>query len=115
MTYPIHIPYELVDHWRDLYQSEGHMPEWILRHVASEAARWGSNQELEACCEWLDFYSSAADADDLRVARSRRERRPRVTAGRAAPDQSHVREVQGQLRRQLQQLLRLQHQLHLRK
>ena len=72
MTYPIHIPYELVDHWRDLYQSEGHMPEWILRHVASEAARWGSNQELEACCEWLDFYSSAADADDLRVARSRR-------------------------------------------
>ena len=54
MTYPIRIPNELVDHWRDLYQSEGHMPEWILRYVAKQAAQWGADQELEACCEWLD-------------------------------------------------------------
>ena len=24
-----------------------------LRHVATQAARWGADQELEACCKWL--------------------------------------------------------------
>ena len=79
MTYPVRIPNELVDHWRDLYQSEGHMPEWILRYVAEQAAQWGSNQELEACCEWLDFYSCATNSYDLRAAR-----RPQPTSIRRA-------------------------------
>lgn len=69
MTYPIRIPDELVDHWRDLYESEGHMPEWVLRYVAIQAANWGSNQELEACCEWLDFHHFSTNTDDLRAAR----------------------------------------------
>ena len=25
-----------------------------LRHIATQAARWGADAELEACCEWLD-------------------------------------------------------------
>jgi hypothetical protein len=25
-----------------------------LQNVATQAARWGADQELEACCEWLD-------------------------------------------------------------
>jgi len=25
-------------------------------HVAMQAARWGADQELEACCEWLSTY-----------------------------------------------------------
>jgi hypothetical protein len=24
-----------------------------LRHIAAKAAQWGADQELEACCEWL--------------------------------------------------------------
>jgi len=24
-----------------------------LRHIATQAARWGADQELEACCEWI--------------------------------------------------------------
>ena len=25
-----------------------------LRHIAARAAQWGADQELEACCEWLE-------------------------------------------------------------
>ena len=45
-------PNETVDAWAVKY--EGHMPHWVLRHLAAEAAKWGADQELEACCEWLD-------------------------------------------------------------
>jgi hypothetical protein len=38
MTYPIRIPNELVDHWRDLYESEGHMPEWLVWAEAADGA-----------------------------------------------------------------------------
>ena len=50
--HPITPPPELVQQWEDKYH--GHMPEWVLRHVAAEAARWGAEQELHACCAWLD-------------------------------------------------------------
>ena len=38
-------------------------------HVATQAARWGADQELEACCEWADFHCSKDLALDLRDAR----------------------------------------------
>ena len=36
--------------------------------IATQAARWGSDQELEACCEWLD-QSTVGMADLLHTAR----------------------------------------------
>jgi hypothetical protein len=39
-------------------------------HVATQAARWGSDQELEACCEWLK-------ADPELVDELRADRRPK--------------------------------------
>ena len=49
-------------------------PELVAKWASSmcgyyEAAQWGADQELEACCEWLSFYSAASDARDLRIAR----------------------------------------------
>ena len=41
----------------------------IAGAVATQAARWGADQELEACCEWLDFYAAASEARDLRATR----------------------------------------------
>jgi hypothetical protein len=39
--------------------------------MATQAARWGADQELEACCEWLDRNNQWAkvDIDELRDAR----------------------------------------------
>ena len=49
--HPIVPPPELIQEWENKY--ELHMPEWIIRHVAYEAAKWGADQELEACCDHL--------------------------------------------------------------
>jgi hypothetical protein len=38
-------------------------------HMIDRAARWGADQELEACCEWLDSQSLHLDGSYLRTAR----------------------------------------------
>ena len=60
MNFSLTPPHELVDAWEDKYQ--GHMPEWVLRHVAAEAAQWGADQELEAC---IDFFGDQYTWDQL--------------------------------------------------
>ena len=44
-------PPELVRHW-SRFQGETH-PEALWFRIANEAAQWGADQELEACCELL--------------------------------------------------------------
>ena len=66
--HPITPPPELVQQWHD----ECHkVHEPFLVHIANQAARWGADQELEACCEWLDRNNQWAkvDIDELRDAR----------------------------------------------
>jgi hypothetical protein len=65
--HPITPPPELVQQWEDKYSL--HMPEWVLRHVAAEAAQWGADQELEACCEWLEEETPEPYINALRAAR----------------------------------------------
>ncbi len=54
MTKPITPPPELVQQWVDTYfggrvsQSKFHLD------LATRAAQWGADQELEACCEWVE-------------------------------------------------------------
>jgi hypothetical protein len=58
-------PPELVQQWweqADQYQDD---PKTYFDYVATEAAQWGADQELEACCEWLrskDILEPAIDA-----------------------------------------------------
>ena len=64
--HPITPPPELVQQWWDgthgaLYEFEA---------VTTQAARWGADQELEACCEWIDsFQNKFVYAHDLRLVR----------------------------------------------
>jgi hypothetical protein len=63
--HPITPPPELVQQWWDgthgaLYEFEA---------VTTQAARWGSDQELEACCEWLDREGWSGESRQLRAAR----------------------------------------------
>jgi hypothetical protein len=59
-------PPELVRQWL----SEEYERGLAADHVATQAARWGSDQELEACCEWLK-------ADPELVDELRADRRPK--------------------------------------
>ena len=62
--HPITPPPELLNRWADAWRQNKPGSE-ILADVATEAARWGADQELEACCEFL----SAAAWEKLLKAR----------------------------------------------
>ena len=62
---------ELVETWvsEALSGCVSHADWLTVRLIATRAAQYGADQELEACCEWLlkrDYWSSAKD---LRAAR----------------------------------------------
>jgi hypothetical protein len=46
-------------------------PAWMLNDVATQAAQWGADQELEACIAWFDKCIPGYElvADRLRAAR----------------------------------------------
>lgn len=79
MTHPIIPPLELVQQWGHNANLSGvpHNDEhWAYeQHIATRAARWGADQELEACCEWLadDVVSEVVSV----VAELRAARRPK--------------------------------------
>jgi hypothetical protein len=63
-------PPELVQQWweeSDQYQDD---PKTYFDYVATEAAQWGADQELEACCEWLeDWVGNDSYAVPMRATR----------------------------------------------
>jgi len=48
---PITPPPELVQQWLEDSPEDDELG--IAGYIATQAARWGGDQELEACCEWL--------------------------------------------------------------
>ena len=66
--HPITPTSELVQEWweeADQYQDD---PKTYFDHVATEAAQWGADQELEACCGLL-IQQGFDFVEDLRAAR----------------------------------------------
>jgi len=57
-----------------------------LQHIATQAARWGANQELEACCEWLAKYRKPLLGDDLRYVRRPKPPTPEEQALAVLPE-----------------------------
>ena len=56
--HPITPPPELVHQWhkeacKDPCNKSTFFESKTLKHIATQAARWGADQELEACCEWI--------------------------------------------------------------
>ncbi len=49
-NHPITPPPELVEQW---YETADNSSKDVIQEVAAQAARWGADQELEACCVWL--------------------------------------------------------------
>ena len=55
--HPIIPPPELLDQW---------CMENNWRDIAIQAAQWGADQELEACCEWVEFNFGQLPTHNLR-------------------------------------------------
>jgi len=66
--HPITPPPELVEQWYDAIDNQSTL--W-KQQLATRAAQWGADQELEACIAWFDKYIPGYElvADRLRAAR----------------------------------------------
>ena len=72
--HPITPPPELVEGWMAEIWHEG-TPVRVAAsdlHIATQAARWGADQEVGACCQWLSL-----NGYDLIAAKFRAARRPK--------------------------------------
>jgi hypothetical protein len=59
--HPITPPPELIEQWMQVHTTK--------YDLARQAARWGADTELEACCEWLDREGWSGESRQLRAAR----------------------------------------------
>jgi hypothetical protein len=57
---------EKVDQWFNDAVQLNSTPKY---YIATQAAQWGSDQELDECCEWLAKYRKPILGDDLRYVR----------------------------------------------
>lgn len=69
MTTAITPPPELVVAWADTIYQQTENDDQRDLYVATRAAQWGADQELEACCEWLQDPDLNVDTYKLRAAR----------------------------------------------
>ena len=71
--HPITPSEELVRDWLNNMRSDdciGAYPHDMDLLLATQAARWGADQELEACCEWIDsFQDKFVHSSDLCLVR----------------------------------------------
>jgi hypothetical protein len=68
--HPITPPPELVREWNQAaIGTHYRYGDGYSEYIATQAAQWGADQELEGCCEWLIAHRWKADAGQLRAAR----------------------------------------------
>jgi hypothetical protein len=61
-------PPELIGRWEEDWHRSKVKHIALEDHIANEAAQWGADQELEACCKVLE-YQFMADSIHLRATR----------------------------------------------
>jgi hypothetical protein len=69
--HPITPPTELVRQW-SIEAEDEHQPTVaysMVRLLAAKAAQWGADQELEACCQHVDWVIGGLESKELRTAR----------------------------------------------
>jgi 1,4-alpha-glucan branching enzyme len=64
--HPITPPEELVEQW---YNECHKQSEPFTLYMTTQAARWGADQELEACCKYMQHEDFHGFATELRTAR----------------------------------------------
>jgi len=110
MTHPITPPPELVQQWIGDYYGcpvSGELA-GVETAIATRAAQWGADQELEACCKWLqhDYPNIGANA----LCAARRPKPPTLNSialqmlGTIERDAHYLPEITDTIRKALEQL-----------
>ena len=74
-NHPITVPAGSITGWKKLYREtyQGDLSE--TEYIATQATRWGADQELEACCEYLT-RCAAWEPEDIQEMRDLRRPKP---------------------------------------
>ena len=59
--HPITPPPELIQQWVDSWYDAKVKHDELATFITTQAARWGADQELEACCEWIQTFADWGD------------------------------------------------------
>ncbi len=94
--HPITPPPELVQQWTREYDRMDPRPN-IEPFIATRAAQWGSNQELEACCEWLHAWTQDKHPGGIENLRAARRPKPQSLKEQAL-DELHISFDRGYLK-----------------
>jgi hypothetical protein len=101
-------PPELVQQWMneicDDPDGDPHFVSSDDRALATRAAQWGADQELEACCEWADETGWQGAGDGLRTARRSKPPSLKEAALKILSQDEWSREEEGIIRRALEAL-----------
>jgi len=66
-------PRELISQWLDEFYDpaapSGIIPGELTIHIVTQAARWGADAELEACCKYITACGCTGISNSLRTAR----------------------------------------------
>jgi hypothetical protein len=106
-------PNELVHQWhkeacKDPYHGGTFFESKTLKHIATKAAQWGADQELEACYQHVDWVIGGLEAKELRAAR--RPKLPNLNSialqmlGTIERDAHYIPEITDTIRRALEAL-----------
>ena len=105
--HPITPPPELVREWNQEATGTHFEPYGYSEFIATRAAQWGADVELEKCCEWLDDYLLAPKSGQLRAARRPKPPSLKEQALKALDDisiASFEQDAANTIRRALEQL-----------
>ena len=72
--HPITPSFELMNQWykkacKDPYNGGTAIMAQVLKDICKSAAQWGADQELEACCKYMQHEDFQGFATELRAAR----------------------------------------------
>jgi len=73
--HPITPPPDLIEDWVEIAKPLPQRPP-NPGELAALAARWGADQELEACCEWLHWQNLATHSELIPSLRAARRPKP---------------------------------------
>jgi len=69
-------PPELVQQWEEDWHHSKVKHIEFEPYIAAQAAAWGADQELEACCEWLHWQNLATHSELIPSLRAARRPKP---------------------------------------
>jgi hypothetical protein len=103
---PITPPLGLVQQWASEFYGTTIAPGEAAIDIATQAARWGADQELEACCEYMQHEDFHGFAKELRA--SRRPKPPSLNSialqmlGTIERDARYLSEITDTIRKALE-------------